>query len=161
MKLAVFSDSHDNTKNILKLIKKINKIKVDYAIHCGDVCSPFTIKLFSELNVKKFFITFGNNDGDKLNLVKNLPKKSIYFQIFGEIEIFNKKILITHYDFIAKGFGFMNKYDYIFFGHTHKKEIIKLGKTILINPGEILGYFHKPTFCVVDIKKNKYKFYNI
>lgn len=161
MKIAVFSDTHDNTKNVLKLIKKINKIKSDYAIHCGDICSPFTIKLFENLKVKNFFVVFGNNDGDKINLVKNMPKNSEYFQLYGEIEIENKKILITHYDFIAKGFGLTNRYDFVFFGHTHRKEILRFGKTILINPGEVLGYYSKPTFCVLDINTQKIKFYKI
>lgn len=161
MKIAIFSDSHDNTENILKLISKLNKIKVDYALHCGDICSPFSIKLFEKLNVKNFFVVFGNNDGDKVNLIKNMPKNTKFFQNYGEITLSNKKILFTHYDFIAKAFGFLNKYDYIFFGHTHKKEILKIKKTILINPGEILGYFSKPSFCILDLKNEKYKFYNL
>jgi len=161
MKVAVFSDTHDNTENIKKLIKKLNKLKVDYAFHCGDICSPFSLKLFENLKVKKLFVVFGNNDGDKVNLIRNMPKHAEYFNLYGEVEIEGKKIFFTHYDFVGKSIAFLNKYDFVFFGHSHKREVLELSKTLAINPGEILGYFGDPTFCIVDLKSKKYKFYNL
>ncbi|MEM5830361.1 MAG: metallophosphoesterase [Candidatus Aenigmatarchaeota archaeon] len=161
MRIVAFSDTHDNTENVKKLIRKVNKLKVDYAFHLGDICSPFTIKLFEDLKVKRLYVVFGNNDGDKVNLIKNMPKHAEYFNLYGEVEIFGKKIFFIHYDFIARAVAFMNKYDIVLFGHTHKKEINKIGKTLLINPGEVLGYFKDPSFCLIDLKNNKIKFYKI
>ncbi|MEM5828490.1 MAG: metallophosphoesterase [Candidatus Aenigmatarchaeota archaeon] len=161
MKIAVFSDTHDNTENVKKLIKKINRLKVDYAFHLGDICSPFTIKLFENLKVKKLYVVFGNNDGDKVNLIKNMPKNAEYFNLYGEVGILGKKIFFTHYDILARAVAFTNRYDIVLFGHTHKKEVNKIGKTLLINPGEILGYFGKPSFCVIDLEETKYLFYSL
>ncbi|MEM0243367.1 MAG: YfcE family phosphodiesterase [Candidatus Aenigmatarchaeota archaeon] len=161
MKVAIFSDTHDNTENILKLIRLLNKIKIDYAFFCGDICSPFSIELFKNLEVNKLFVVFGNNDGDKLSLIKHMPKNAKYFNYFGEVKINNKKIFITHFDFVGKAVTLTNKYDFVFFGHSHKKEVIESSKTLAINPGEILGYFGKPSFCILNLESKEYSFYNI
>ena len=42
MKIAVFSDTHDN---IWKLERALGLMKnADVLIHCGDLCSPFVMK---------------------------------------------------------------------------------------------------------------------
>ncbi|MEM2260802.1 MAG: metallophosphoesterase family protein, partial [Candidatus Methanomethylicaceae archaeon] len=34
----------------------------------------------------------------------------------------------------------INLFDLLIRGHTHKKEVRKEGKTLIINPGEVCGY---------------------
>jgi len=157
MLVAVFSDSHDNVKNLKRLIEKINEKNIKICFHCGDIISPFSIKLLENLN-SKVYVVFGNNDGDKVNLLKNAPKNVEFFNLYGEVELENKKIAITHFDFFAFALAFTQKYDFVFFGHTHKKYKGKVGKTILVNPGEILGLKEEPSFAIVDIKSGEVKF---
>lgn len=157
MKVAIFSDTHDNTENVEKLIKKLNREEIEYAFHCGDIVSPFTLKMFKDLKCK-LFVVFGNNDGDKFNLLKSKPENVKIFNLFGAVELEKKKIAFTHYDFFAIALAFTKKYDYVFFGHTHKKAKMKIGKTVLINPGEILGYFGEPSYAILDLKTGKVEF---
>ena len=157
MKVAIFSDTHDNVENVKKLIEKLNEEEIGCAFHCGDIVSPFTLKMFKKLKAK-VYVVFGNNDGDKVNLLKSKPKNVEIFNLFGETEIENKKIAFTHYDFFALALAFTKKYDYVFFGHTHKKTKMKIGKTLLINPGEILGYFSQPSYAILNLKNGKVEF---
>jgi putative phosphoesterase len=157
MIVAVFSDTHDNIENVKKLIEDINKKNIKICFHCGDIVSPFTLQLFENLN-SKVYVVFGNNDGDKVNLLKNAPKNVELYNFFGEVVIERNKIAFTHFDFFAFALAFSQKYDFVFFGHTHKKFKKKIGKTILLNPGDIFGLYEDPSYAIVDLKKKKIKF---
>ena len=79
MKLGIISDSHDQVENIKKAVEIINKEKVDFVYHCGDLCSPFVLHLLAELNcpVK---IVFGNNDADVFKHIMMKPD-NVSFQV--------------------------------------------------------------------------------
>ncbi len=160
MKIGIISDTHDNLKNIKKVIEKLNKEKVKYVFHCGDIISPFALKEFEKLNCKMYLV-FGNNDGDKYLLIKNKPENVEILGYFGEVEINGYEIFITHYDFVGLAFCFLNKYDFVFCGHSHKPEIKKLGKTTLINPGNVAGYLNKANYAILNLKNKKVKIKNL
>jgi len=42
------------------------------------------------------------------------------------------------------------RYDIVCFGHCHVYMQKKIGNTLVLNPGEILGKDGDPGFCVVD-----------
>ena len=77
------------------------------------------------------------------------------------MELGGKKIAFTHFPEIAKKLAQSGEFDLVFYGHTHRawdEKVAthpKFGKntekeTHMINPGELAGQFHKPTFAVYD-----------
>ena len=64
---------------------------------------------------------------------------------------------MVHYPKIAYAFAKTGEYDFIFCGHTHKYEIKEIGKTLVINPGEILGKEGPPSFVILDLKTKEHK----
>ena len=46
---------------------------------------------------------------------------------------------MVHYPQIAYGLACTGDYDFVFFGHTHVYEVKEVGKTLMLNPGELLG----------------------
>ncbi|GAH05539.1 unnamed protein product, partial [marine sediment metagenome] len=48
--------------------------------------------------------------------------------------------LVTHTQFRNPSYLKSEKYDVLIFGHTHKPEISRQGKTLVINPGETGGW---------------------
>ena len=156
MKVLVISDSHDNIENLRKVIKLANKNKIKVIFHCGDLNSPFMMKEFSKFKGKVYFV-FGNNDGEKYGLINSKPKNVKVFNVYGEIRIGNKRIAIVHYDFFGVALAMLNKFDFVFCGHSHKQETKNFGKTILVNPGELAGVINKPSYSIVDLKNNEVK----
>ena len=77
---------------------------------------------------------------------------------FGEIKVApfifshgQKKILITHVPFSIKKYADSGQYGAIIFGHTHKPEIQKRSRSLLINPGETGGWVSgKSTVALLD-----------
>jgi len=144
MKIAIIADTHDNLANLEKIIKWLNKEKIQLILHCGDVCRRDTLEkikndFFGEVKAVK-----GNMEIDLDDLPEIL-----------ELEIDNKKIAVVHKPEPAKELAKSGNYDFVFYGHTHKPWEEKIGNCRLVNPGTAAGLFNKATFAVYDTEDNK------
>jgi len=158
MKIAILSDSHDNWPNLEKAIKYINKHKIPLIIHCGDVCAPSTLMEMTKLfKGKKIHLAKGNVDGDieGFKMVENKNKKLKYHGNAGKIEIDGLQLVFCHFPFVAKKMAASQKYDFVFYGHTHTPWEEKVKKTKMINPGTVGGLFSKATFAIFDTQTQK------
>jgi putative phosphoesterase len=151
MKIAIISDTHDNELNLIKALTLINQEKVSALIHCGDVCFYQTLMLILKNFSKRIYLSLGNGDS-KDSFLRFKQKKLKIFEKFGEIKLANKKIAITHFYDLAQNLAKENKYDFIFYGHTHFPWKEKMNQKILLNPGNLAGLIYPPTFCIYDLK---------
>jgi putative phosphoesterase len=140
MRIAILSDSHDN---VWKLEKAMNHLAmVDVILHCGNLISPFMLNKFIEgIKNKPIHLIWGNNDGDK-RMLSEIALNSTNITIHGDFADFvidKYKIAIVHYPNIAHALAETNKYDLVCYGHDHIAYESVLGKTLLINPGELMG----------------------
>ena len=160
MKLAVISDTHDHKDNILKAVSVMNERNVDALIHCGDYVAPFVKRWFDGLNdniKENFFGVFGNNDGERVFLVKNLGQICDIVGMEINKDFDGKKVYAAHMptqntiDAIAKS----GLYDIVLTGHTHNLVNKKYDNGVLVvNPGEACGYLTgKSTFAIIDTDK--------
>lgn len=158
MRVAIISDIHDNIWNLEKALKIIEKEGIDPAIFCGDYCAPPTFKLATE-KFKKAYCVWGNVDGEKFKITKEVYENGLkHIELFGdfsELEIEGKKVAVIHHPAIAKGLANSEFYDAVFFGHSHEAYVEKIGKTLLANPGEVMGKNGKPSFGIWDSTKNE------
>ena len=160
MKIAIMSDSHDN---IWKLDQALAKITgVDALIHCGDLCSPFVIKHLGAWaeNKKPIYIVWGNNDGDRM-MITSEAKAFETLNLCGEyarLELDGIRIFVTHYPGIAESVADSDDYDLICYGHDHTRAKKKIGNSLLLNPGEIMGLNGTSTLAVFDTKTRKCRF---
>lgn len=155
MKIGVMSDSHESVVMIKKAVEFFNSQKVESVIHAGDIISPIMVAYFKDLNME-FVGVFGNNDGEK-NLwqkrLKEFKNPAKFYERFAEIDFDGKKFLVIHEPYLLDAYIASRKYDYIIYGHTHKIDLRKIEKTIVLNPGEICGYLTEmSTAAVVDTK---------
>jgi putative phosphoesterase len=151
MLIGIMSDTHDNLIFVKKAIELFNKRKVEYVIHAGDYTSPFTLKLFKELNCKYVGI-FGNNDGDKLLLLEraegNIQNQPYIFTLN------NRKIIVMHEHNIVDALADSGHFDVVIYGHTHTPDIRKVKNTLVINPGEVSTWLYgKSTVALADLNK--------
>jgi len=152
MKIAIISDTHDNLATLNQAIDWINKEKIDLLIHCGDVCSQKTLEILIKKFEKPIHLVLGNADD------KNLKKTRKNVRIWGktgEIEVAKKKISFTHFPEEAKKIIRSNKYNLVFYGHTHRPWERKKNKCRVVNPGNLAGIFYKATFAVYDTENDK------
>ena len=157
MKIGIISDSHDNQANIFKAVDIFRQYKVQYVLHAGDIIAPFAARPFGRMEGVKFIAVFGNNDGEKLLLDNTV--KSFGGEIHDDCfrgEIGGRSIFMIHCCGAIEEIVSSGKFDLVIYGHTHKKDIRKIGKTLLINPGESTNWLtDKPGVIVLDLDDMK------
>ena len=162
MMVGVISDSHDNISNVRKALRVFSSKNVDAIIHLGDIVSPFTLKEVCSTGMKVYSV-FGNNCGEKKLLLETAAKcGAVLSDPPLELELGSKeerRLLLLH------GFGSREltlkivriiaasgEYDAVLYGHTHLPHLEKIGKTLVLNPGEVLGYLTgKPSVALLDL----------
>ncbi len=121
-------------------------------IHCGDLCAPFSLDMLGAGFAGPLHVTFGNNDGDILLLTRiaaKYPQMTLHAPS-GEVEAGGRRLAFVHYPDLGEGLAALGRYDTVFVGHTHKPTQQHIGKTLLANPGEVMGRFGRPTYGIYD-----------
>ncbi len=147
MRIGVLADSHDNLISLRKAINLFNKEKVEFVLHAGDFIAPFSVLELEKLACP-YQGVFGNNDGEKVGLIK-ASKGRIKEELL-KIELGGKKIIVLH-DLKRSALSAENC-DLVIFGHTHKPETVKQGGRFLFNPGECCGWLtNKSTIGIIEL----------
>lgn len=168
MKLAIISDTHDNIPNLKKVLDYCRENKIEKLIHCGDLAEIETLDYIIENFFGDIFWTYGNMDGGHSADYSFSDGKYRGINIFskhGEVEIANKKIAFVHYPDYAKSLCEDGRFDFVFYGHTHKPwtEIVEtykngsIHKTEMLNPGNISNERYQPTFAVWNSLTEKFQ----
>ena len=150
--IGIMADSHDHIHSLKKAVELFNNTNCNLVIHAGDYIAPFAARMLESLQCPVKGV-FGNCDGEKEGLKKA-------FQSFGEIKeapyIFRYDglhFLISHLDQPVRSYSATEAHDVIIFAHTHKPEIRKEKKTLIVNPGENGGWLYgKSTVALLDAK---------
>jgi len=140
MLVGVVSDTHNNIKNIKKIICLFNEELVDLVIHTGDISKAETLRNFSELDAPLVGV-FGNNDRVEEGLKEVCEEYNFKFQEPPlSLTLENKKIAVFHEPDLIKDYIKEHKdIDLILYGHTHRYKEEKIDKTVYFNPGESAG----------------------
>jgi hypothetical protein len=137
MNIGIISDTHDDLLTLKNAIKTFNERKVSYVIHAGDYVFPGVVKEFKNFNGKLVGV-LGNNDGEKLGLLKKFQEIGGELQgEFGDLELGGIRIAIYHgtNNKLTEAIIASQKYDLVICGHTHLKRDDKIGNSLVLNPG--------------------------
>lgn len=102
---------------------------------------------------------------DNLLFLKNCPefielKYGKYYSCFCHSLKNDCQTYLRYENDIIENFDSIIKYNFYFFGHTHRKKSRVLGNCIIINPGSVgqqRDEQWKPSFCILDFDKNEYE----
>jgi putative phosphoesterase len=155
VKIGIISDTHENMPLIAKAVELFNKSKVDLVLHAGDIISPITFKEFKLLKCKLVSI-FGNNDGETKMLGEKFSRLGEIHKGPYELEISDNRILLMHEPDNLESLAGSGRYDVIIYGHTHKVDVRKQGKTSVINPGECCGWLSgQSSVAILELPEKK------
>jgi putative phosphoesterase len=168
MLIGILADVHDNLRHLSQAIKFFNKKKIELLIHCGDWDMPFTMRAYTPLKCPIKGV-LGNGDPDIQKFLFQLQNHEILKDLDLELEF-------RFLDFTVDGIRFgvfhgddkdLNEFlvesqllDVLCIGHNHLPEIKQEGKTLVINPGSLVGYFQETgnrpvTVALYDTKTKK------
>lgn len=161
MLVGLIADTHDRLPMVDKAVKKLNEENVELVLHAGDYVAPFVIPKFKELKAKLIGV-FGNNDGDRELLRRRFSEHEglEMHGNFAEITVDDLKVALLHgtEEELLKALIESESFDVVVHGHTHKAEVYRKGRTLIVNPGEVCGYLTgKSTIALLDTNKREAK----
>jgi uncharacterized protein len=137
--IGILSDSHDNVTHMRAAVRMFRDAGCDLVVHAGDFVAPFTARVLAGLGCPVKAV-YGNCDGEKAGLAEALEPFGFIQAAPLVFEHGGRRILVTHLNLPAAEFAARQVFDVVIFGHTHKPEVRREGKTLLINPGETGGW---------------------
>ena len=152
MKIVILSDVHDNIWRLKDALHQISGSRAQALIFCGDLCAPFTLKQIGEGFAGPVHVVFGNNDGDALLLSQvaaGLDNVTLHGP-FATLELGGRRIAVNHYPSIARDQAACGRYDLVCHGHDHRPNVERVGDTLLLDPGEVMGRFGRSTYALYD-----------
>ena len=161
MLIGAISDTHDNLPQLEKAVKYLNEQKIGLVLHAGDYVAGFVIPKLKQLNCKLIGV-FGNNDGDHELLKRKFGETSncTIHERFTSVTVEGFRIALLHGEETELLNAIVNSgyFDAVIHGHSHNRSVEKMGKTLVINPGELCGYLTgKSTLALLDTVKREAK----
>lgn len=160
MKIAVLSDIHDNIWNLEKVLADLKRRKAGAIIFCGDFCAPSVFKILAGTDIPVHAV-FGNVDGAAFQITalaltrfKTATLYGYQGEHFGEVELGGKRLAFCHEPKFAQGLACLREYDAVFYGHTHEAYQEKVGRCLLLNPGEVMGKSGQCTYALYNTQTN-------
>src|SRR6476646_3063470 len=150
MKIAIISDTHSRYQTVEKVLDILRERQVTHIIHCGDIEDADTVWLFHGLTVH---FVYGNCDTERLALQQAIHGiGETLHRPFGQLEIEGVKIAFLHGDdeHLKREVEQSGRFDFLFYGHTHRAEEHRTGPTRVINPGA-LHRANPKTFLLLDL----------
>jgi putative phosphoesterase len=156
MKIGILSDTHDNETAVESGLREFRSRGVELIIHCGDIQSPATVQLFAGMPTH---FVFGNCDWRPDLLAPAIEEVGAKLHDpHGELELAGKMIGWVHSHDVNHflNLEFSDRFDYLFYGHTHKAEQHRRGKTQVVNPGALYRVRQK-SCLVLDLKSDQFE----
>src|SRR5574344_839964 len=149
MKVAIFSDLHDNRPNLDRFLAQSRAAGVKSLIFCGDLASLETLIYLRNNFSGKIYLVGGNAD---FFIEKDLQGlKDIYYnQLALDLTLGKQRILVVHKpaDLKKQLADTAHGFDFAFYGHTHKPWLTPENGLIIANPGTLRESFGKSSFAV-------------
>jgi len=136
MLIAILSDTHSRTATIRRVLDEIASRKIETIIHCGDMEDAFVLEMFPPGT----HFVFGNCDHDRDAMVQETTRIGArHHGAWGELEFDGVRIAWTHGDDrrLLRDLEMADKFDFVFYGHTHVAEQHRRGKSLIVNPGAL------------------------
>ena len=135
MKVGIISDTHDGLANASKAAEVFEQKKVSFILHAGDIESWDTAEMFAGVNGAKFIAVYGNCDTGREPLAEAITSFGGEINEIYDGQIGERRIFMAHRPELAQGAIESGKFDLVVHGHTHKLDIRKVGRTLIVNPG--------------------------
>ncbi len=139
MRIGVVSDTHNNLKNVARIVALFNEANVDLVVHTGDITQAKTLDVMADLKSPLVGV-FGNNDQERASLESAIAAHGFYFQDPPyEVVWASRRVIIVHDPMDLDG-ALTPDHDLALHGHTHLQHIENRSSQLIFNPGECAGH---------------------
>lgn len=140
MRIGVVGDTHNNLKNVRRIVELFNDAGVERVIHTGDISQPKTLEAFAHLRAPLWGV-YGNNDVGELDALA-ATAGTLGFRFFDpplDLHWHGHRILVVHDPLEMHGV-IADHHTLVIHGHTHLYRHEHNGRQLIFNPGECAGH---------------------
>ncbi len=140
MRIGVVSDTHNNLKNVRRIVELFNAAAVEQVVHTGDITQAKTLEVFAQLSAPMVGV-FGNNDQERDSLNAAIQKYGFeFYEPPLHIQWAQRQLIVVHDPLEFEG-HLHPDIDLALHGHTHRHHLETWGeRTTVFNPGECAGH---------------------
>jgi putative phosphoesterase len=139
MRIGIVSDTHNNLKNVSRIVELFNAARVERVIHTGDVTQAKTIHAFAGLDAPLWGV-FGNNDQERDALEAAIAERGFeWFDPPLQLVWHERRIVVVHDPREFQGVLGAH-HDLALHGHTHRHRLERDSGPLIFNPGECAGH---------------------
>ncbi|NJN51569.1 MAG: YfcE family phosphodiesterase [Gammaproteobacteria bacterium] len=148
MRIGVVSDTHNNIKNVHRIVELFNAAGVDRIIHTGDITQAKTLDVFAHLDAPMAGV-FGNNDEERDSLQHAIKRHGFDFvEPPFTLTWHDRRIFVVHDPYDLDG-ALTQGFDLVLHGHTHRHRLEQTANGLIFNPGECAG--HMPGLNAIGV----------
>lgn len=139
MRIGIVSDTHNNLRNVGRIVELFNAARVDRVIHTGDITQAKTIHAFAGLEAPLWGV-FGNNDQERAALDAAIVERGFSF-VDPPLELVwhERRIVVVH-DPRDLDAALRADHHIALHGHTHHHRLERSDACLIFNPGECAGH---------------------
>ena len=136
MVLGVVSDTHNNLRNVERIVDIFNRVQVDRVVHTGDITQAKTLEAMARLEAPLVGV-FGNNDLERPELEAACRTFRFDFaEGAREFDWASRSVLMVHDPLdIPPG-----DHSVVLHGHNHRTVLERSERGLVFNPGESAGH---------------------
>lgn len=137
MRIGVVSDTHNQLRNVRRIVELFNAARVDRVVHTGDITQARTLEAFASLEAPLVGV-FGNND-EREPLARAAEQAGIRLEEPPlSIAWHERRLLVVHDPHFLHAEQ-LAAHDVVLHGHTHRTVHERRGDSLVLNPGECAG----------------------
>jgi putative phosphoesterase len=138
MRIGVFGDTHNNLRNVARIVELFNAAGVDRVIHTGDITQAKVLDELVKLNCPVQGV-YGNNDLERESLERGAADHGMTF-VDPPFEFsWNEHRVVVVHDPRDLDTVLRAEHTLALYGHTHRLHESRRGGALVFNPGECAG----------------------
>lgn len=140
MRIGVVSDTHDNLRNVARIVELFNAEGVDRVIHTGDISQPKTLDALAGLTAPLWGV-FGNNDVGEREALDAAAERHGFRFVDPPLTLHwhGRHLIVVHDPLEFEG-RIQDHHEIALHGHTHRRRIEHSRGRLWFNPGECAGH---------------------
>ena len=144
MKIGIVSDTHNNLKNVNRIVELFNESGVERVIHTGDITQAKTLDIFAHLEMPMYGVYGNNDEGERESLAAAVEAHGFIFQEPPFVlEWHQRSIMVVHDPLEFEG-HLDHSHELALHGHTHlyryEELTVRGNRQVVFNLGECAGH---------------------
>ena len=139
MRIGIVSDTHNNLRNVGRIVEIFNWARVERVVHTGDITQAKTLRVLAGLDASLHGV-YGNNDLERDSLESAATDLGFDFADGPRIFEWAECRLAVVHDPLDLDAGLLSECRVALHGHDHRRTIERRNGTLILNPGECAGH---------------------